>query len=129
MFANSMGGGLNLGFPDVCLTPPVPEPIPYPNLSIGPMAVPAVYNILYGGTPALNLASTNVFSQGDDPGIATGVVSHLVMGPTRPMTGSFTVLTGGIPTTRLTSVNTQNLFNAPGATITPSQLNVLLLAP
>ena len=28
MFANTMMGGLNLGFPDVCLTPPVAEPIP-----------------------------------------------------------------------------------------------------
>jgi hypothetical protein len=129
MFANTMMGGVNLGFPDVCLTPPVSEPIPYPNLSFGPMAVPAVYNVLYGGTPALNLLSTNVLSVGDDPGIATGVVSHLVMGPTRPVTGAFTVLTGGLPSTRLTSMNTQNLFNAPGVTLAPSQLNVLLLAP
>jgi hypothetical protein len=129
MFGNSMMGGLNLGFPDVCLTPPVPEPIPYPNLSIGPMAVPAVYNVLWCCTPALNLLSTNVMSQGDDPGIALGLVSHLVMGPTRPVTGAFTVLVGGIPATRLTSINEQNLFNSPGMSITPSQLNVLLLAP
>ena len=88
-------------------------------------------NVLYGGTPALNLLSTNVMSQGDDPGVALGVVSHLVMGPTRPVTGAFTVLTSRIPSTRLTSVNLHNLFNAPGMATSPRgfQLSVLLLAP
>lgn len=129
MFANSMMGGVNFGFPDVCLTPPAELPVPYPNLSMGPMAVPAAYNVLWGGTPALNLASTNVMSFGDTPGVELGVASGMVMGPTRPMTGAFTVLVDGMPATRLTSVNLQNNTNAPGMTIAPAQLKVLLLAP
>ena len=31
MFANTQMMGMDMGFPDVCLTPPVPAPVPYPN--------------------------------------------------------------------------------------------------
>ena len=43
MFANCQLGGMNLGFPDVCLTPsPVgPVPIPYPNMASGLTANPS----------------------------------------------------------------------------------------
>lgn len=130
MFANSMMGGMNLGFPDVCLTPPPPGvPIPYPNLSFGPMGVPAAYNVLFGGTPTLFLVSTNVMSLGDTPGIELGVASGMVMGPTHPVTGAFTVLVDGIPATRMTSINVQNNTNSPGMSLVPSQVKVLLLAP
>ncbi|MCA9621991.1 MAG: DUF4150 domain-containing protein, partial [Myxococcales bacterium] len=47
MFANTQMMGIDIGFPDVCLTPtPAPVPIPYPNIAMGPMGVPAAYNIL-----------------------------------------------------------------------------------
>ena len=51
------------------------------------------------------------------------------MGPSRPLTGAFTVLLDGMPATRLTSVNIQNSTNMVGMRIVPSQVNVLLLAP
>jgi hypothetical protein len=133
MFANTQMGGMNLGFPDVCMTPappaPTPIPIPYPNMSLGPLGVPFVPMVLYGGAPAHNLATIVPISMGDNPGIATGVASGTVMGPTRSLTGAFTVLVGGLPSTRLTSVNIQNSTNAPGMRIVPSQVKVLLLAP
>ncbi|AKT40633.1 DUF4150 domain-containing protein [Chondromyces crocatus] len=133
MFANTQMGGLNIGFPDVCMTPappaPAPIPIPYPNLSIGPLGVPFVPTVLYGGTPAHNMATMIPISMGDNPGIATGVASGTVMGPTRSLTAAFSVLVGGLPATRLTSVNIHNSTNAPGMRIVPSQVRVLLLAP
>jgi hypothetical protein len=133
MFANSQMGGLNFGIPDVCLTPappaPAPIPIPYPNFSLGPLGVPFVPTVLYGGTPAHNLATMIPISMGDNPGIATGVASGTVMGPTRSLVPSATVLVGGLPGTRLTTINIQNSTNAPGMRIVPSQLRVLLLAP
>ena len=50
--------GMDLGFPDVCLTPmPVPTPIPYPNIAMGPMGVPAAYNVLFFCAPAHNMAT------------------------------------------------------------------------
>ena len=129
MFANTQMGGMNLGFPDVCLTPPVPEPIPYPNLAFGPMGVPAVYNVLFECAPTHNLMTEIVLSLGDEPGIELGVASGEVMGPTRHLTAAFSVLVGGAPVTRLTSISLQNSTNCPGMRIVPSQLKVLVLAP
>jgi len=85
--------------------------------------------VLYGGTPAHNLATMVPISIGDCPGIATGIASGTVMGPTRSITAAFSVLVGGLPATRLTSINIQNSTNAPGMRIVPSQVKVLLLAP
>ncbi|WP_134888371.1 PAAR-like domain-containing protein, partial [Cronobacter sakazakii] len=41
MFANCQLFGMDLAFPDVCLTPmPAPTPIPYPDIALGPTAIP-----------------------------------------------------------------------------------------
>lgn len=131
MFANNMMVNMNLGFPDVCLTPmgPVITPVPYPNISTTDMAIPTVPNVLLDGTPAQNLLSWVVFSQGDDTGILGGVASGMDMGPTIPDTGAETVLVNAMPMTRLTSTNIQNMTNCPGMTITPGQFMMLVLAP
>lgn len=130
MFANSQMMGVDIGFPDVCLTPmPAPVPIPYPNIGLGPMAIPAAYNVLFMATPAHNMASTVVLTNGDNPGVATGVASGCVMGPARHVTASFTTLIGGLPCTRMTSIAIQNNTNCPGIRIVPSQIKVLVLAP
>jgi hypothetical protein len=100
MFANTQMMGMDMGFPDVCLTPtPAPVPIPYPNIAMGPMGVPAAYNVLFMCAPAHNMATTVPLSNGDNAGVAMGVASGMVMGPARPMTGAFTVLVGGMPAT------------------------------
>jgi hypothetical protein len=131
MFANSQMGGQDMGFPDVCLTPsPVgPVPIPYPNIAMGPTAVGAAYTVLLGAAPAHNMSTQIPLTNGDNAGVATGVASGMVMGPSRSLTASFTVLMGGSPATKLTSMSLQNSTNCPGARIAPSQVKVLLLAP
>ncbi|MBI4703787.1 MAG: DUF4150 domain-containing protein [Deltaproteobacteria bacterium] len=130
MFANTQMCGIDMGFPDVCLTPtPVPVPIPYPNIAAGPMGVPAVYNCLITGAPAHNMATTVPLTNADNAGVAMGVASGLVMGPARHLTASFTVLIGGLPATKMTSVALQNSTNCPGMRIVPSQPHVLLLSP
>ncbi len=130
MFANTQMGGMDFAFPDVCLTPmPVPVPIPYPNFALGPIGVPAAYNILYGGTPTHNLLTTIPLTLGDQPGVALGVASGMVMGPQRHLTAMFTHLVDGIPATRMTSIGLHNLTNMVGMRIVPSQFLVLLLGP
>jgi hypothetical protein len=133
MFANTQLGGVNTGFPDVCLTPappaPAPIPIPYPNIAVGTMGVPAAYNVLFMCAPAHNMGTTIPLSNGDNPGIATGVASGMVMGPTRHVLPAFTCLVGGMPVTRLTSVSIQNSTNCPGVRAVPSQVKVLILSP
>jgi len=129
MFANSQMMGVDLAFPDVCLTPPVPLPIPYPNVAAGPMGVPAAYKTLFMCTPAHNLSTVIPMTNGDNPGVALGVAAGTVMGPSRHITAAFTVLVGGIPATRLTSMTLQNSTNIVGARLVPSQFKVVLLAP
>ncbi|KYF94390.1 DUF4150 domain-containing protein [Sorangium sp. So ce388] len=130
MFANSQMMGVDLGIPDVCLTPsPAPVPVPYPNIAAGPMGVPAVYNVLFMAAPAHNLATTIPLTNGDNAGVAMGVASGTVMGPSRHLTGAFSVLIRGMPASRLTSMSLQNSTNCPGMRVSPSQVKVLLLAP
>lgn len=131
MFANTQMMGIDIAFPDVCRTPTPagPIPIPYPNVALGPMAVSAVYKVLFMGMPAHNMASTVVISNGDNAGLALGLVSGSVMGPSRHLTGAFTTLIGGLPATRLTSMSLQNRTNCIGARVVPSQLKVLILSP
>ncbi|AHG20856.1 type VI secretion protein [Chania multitudinisentens RB-25] len=130
MFANCQLMGVDMAFPDVCLTPtPAPTPIPYPDIAMGPTAIPNAYNILFMGMPAHNMATVTPLTNGDNVGIATGVASGTVMGPSRHLTAAFTVLVKGTPATRLTSVSLQNSTNMVGMRTVPSQLKVLLLAP
>ena len=131
MFANSQMMGMDLAFPDVCLTPagPVVVPIPCPNIAMGPTAIPSQMIVLIEAMPAHNLGTVTPLTNGDNAGVATGVASGLVMGPSRHLTAAFTVLFGGMPATRLTSMSLQNSTNAPGARLVPSQVKVLLLAP
>ena len=63
------------------------------------------------------------------PGVLMGVASETVMGPSRHLTGAFTVLVGGAPATRMTNMSLQNSTNCPGARVVPSQTKVLILAP
>jgi hypothetical protein len=129
MFANTQMMGMDTGFPDVCLTPTPagPVPIPYPNIAMGPMGVPAAYKVLFLGTPAHNMSTVIPLSNGDNAVVATGVASGMVMGPARHMTAAFTCLVGGMPATRLTSASLQNSTNCPGVRVVPSQTKVLLL--
>lgn len=131
MFANTQMMGMDMGFPDVCLTPagPAVVPIPYPNIAMGPMGVPAAYTILFVCAPAHNMSTMIPLTNGDNAGVAMGVASGTVMGPSRHLTAAFTVLLAGMPATRLTSMSLQNSTNCPGARIVPSQTKVLLLAP
>lgn len=132
MFANTQMMGMDLGFPDVCLTPTpagVPAPIPYPNIGMGPAGVPAAYNVLFFAAPAHNLGTTVPLTLGDQPGIALGMASGMVMGPSRHLTGAFTCLVGGMPATRMTSMSLHNGTNCPGMRLLPSQPKVVILAP
>ena len=130
MFANTQMMGMDLGFPDVCLTPtPAPVPIPYPNIAMGPMAASFIPTILTMCMPNHNMGTSIPMTNGDNAGVSMGVASGTVMGPQRHVTGAFTVLMMGMPATRLTSVSIGNSTNAPGARIVPSQAQVLLLAP
>ena len=81
MFANTQMSAINLGFPDVCktLVVLVIVPIPYPNLAPTSTAIPNIPNLFIMAMPEHNLMTTVPMSNGDQPGIAMGVVSNLIM--------------------------------------------------
>ena len=133
MFALSMGVGMDMCFPDVCLTPTPagPLPIPYPNMAMSASTMPMAFTVLTECTPTLNMMSKGLVSMGDQTGVAMGAVSHLVAGQTSYMVGCFTIMMGGAPAQRLTSVTGQNCLgvmpNGPGVCLVPSQVTLLTL--
>jgi carboxyl-terminal processing protease len=114
---------MNMGFPDVCLTPagPVPVPIPYPNMGMNAMAVPFLPTILLSFMPALNMLSTIPLTLGDQPGCA----NPLFMEMGAYTVGNPVVLLEGLPAVNLTCPTTGNMMNNPvGIVAVPSVTNV-----
>jgi len=132
MFANCQLGGMDFGFPDVCLTPAlVPVPIPYPNMSMGMTANPATAckKVYLSCMPAHNLMTMGTISMGDNAGVNLGVASGTVMGPCKHLMGCVGVIYEGSPVTKMTSPTGQNgiSLNAPGLTLVPSQFKVMVM--
>lgn len=132
MFANTQMPAINLGFPDVCKTivGPAVVPIPYPNLAPTATAIPNIPNIFTMAMPDHNLMTTVPLSNGDEAGVAMGVVSSLIMGPVRHMFGSVKVFKSVMPATKMLSPTGHNgaALNVPGMTLTPCQPKVLILS-
>ncbi len=131
MFANTSLCVLNFAFPDVCQvpTPAGPVPTPFPNFALSITHIPSQFVVVIGGGLAENLLTQGTISNGDEPGVALGVVSGTVMGPDRYFLGSFKVIIGCAFVTRLTSLTGQNglIGNMVGMSITPSQICVIVL--
>ena len=135
MFANCSLPGMDIGLPDVCLTPtppnPVPVPVPYPNTSEKMMAIPPTANLKHfiSMMPAHSMETTIPMTAGDNAGVSTGVTSGTVMGPSRNTMGSTKVFTGGMPATKWLSNSLQNSTNVPGgSTLVPSQFKVFIMS-
>lgn len=121
--ASNRGAGMNIGFPDVCLTPTPagPVPIPYPNFALNAQAVAFSPVVKVSGVHALNLGSKIPMTFGDDAGTAHPVfkqVGAYVM-------GNPTVNIDKLPAINLTCPTTGNAGNnAVGAVLVPSAVNV-----
>ena len=120
--ASNAGAGMNIGFPDVCVTPvgPVPTPIPYPNMALNATMVPFAPNVLVSFVPALNMGSVAPMTLGDQAGVLSPF-----MGPGMATMGNPTVLVNALPATNLLCPTTgNNMINALGAVMVPSITNV-----
>ena len=121
--ASNKGAGMNLGFPDVCLTPagPVPVPIPYPNMAMNAMAAPFCPTILLTCVPALNMGSIIPMTMGMQPGVANPLYMQMGM----YTMGNPMILLQGLPAINLTCPTTGNAMNnAVGAVLVPSVTTV-----
>ncbi len=123
--------GMHFGFPDVCKVPtPVgPIPTPFPNIALTPTSIPSQVKVLAMCMPSSNLMTTTPISNGDNPGVAMGLLSGIVMGPGSAMMGSTNVLVGGPPVAKFAMPTKQNGVspNTVGMTIVPSQIKVMAL--
>lgn len=128
MFACTMEKGNAMAMPDVCKTPPMGTPVPYPNTAEMPLAAPPTKKILVVGAPALNQASSVPMTMGDNAGLMGGVTSSTVMSEMKFSQGSTKVSLEGSPAVRLTTPTTHNNQNAIGTVIVPSQEKVMILS-
>ncbi len=129
-FANNNLCVINLAFPDVCNTPtPVgPIPVPMVNIAFSCTHIPSVINVIIGGGMAENLMTFGTLSDFDEAGAAMGVASGTIIGPDHAVVGSFKALIGPAPGTKMLSITIQNTVNAPGASLSPGQVQVMILS-
>lgn len=127
MLVNSQGPAPAMGvaFPDLLLEPPFGEPVPLENTSLGPTAIPTCYNVFLMGMPAHNLATMRPVSI-DGPGV--GALCGADFGPARDMIGCTNLFLGGPPATKVAMPTNQNLVNAFGLNVSPSQFVLDCLA-
>ena len=129
--ASTTAGGQCLGFPDVCKTPSPagPIPIPYPNIGMVNQAKKTATKCKFGGKPVVLKKSEISRSQGDEAGVAGGVISSKNMDKVTFKKGSSKVKVQGSPVVYLTAMSAHNGSNAnfpAGAQIAPSQTKVLV---
>ena len=127
--ASNKGVGMNIGFPDVCLTPvgPAVVPIPYPNMALNAMAVPFSPIVKVTMMPALNMGSKIPMTMGDEPGVAHPMYKQM---------GAYTMGNPIVYVDKLPAINLlcpttgNNMNDGLGAVLVPSVTNVLYtLAP
>lgn len=119
--ACNRGAGANIHTPDVCLTPPVPVPVPYVNTAFNVTAVAFVPHVFVAGLNAHNLGTILASSTGDEPGVA----HWTIMGFSKYVVGNPIVNVGMLPGENLTCASIGNSGNAAsGMCAVPSAVNV-----
>lgn len=129
--ASSTGGGQCFAFPDVCKTPSPagPVPIPYPNIGQVMQCSGTSTKVKICQKPAVTKSSKMNMSQGDEAGVAGGVVSNQNMNKIQYRKGSGKVKMQGKEAEYLSAMTAHNGSNAnmpAGAQIAPSQVKVLV---
>jgi len=117
------GVGGTFAFPDVCLTPmvPSPVPIPYPNIGFTAMSVPFSPKVMLTMVNAINMSTGLMLTTGDEGGVAHPTFK----GMARYTMGNPIVFIHMLPAIMLCALSTGNNFNAPlGANLIPSITNV-----
>lgn len=131
MFAVTKQNGQCMAMPDLCKTPAPPAPpipIPYPNIAMPMMGNPCTMKVLISGMPVLTKASTIPMTNGDQAGMAGGVVSGKMMGKAEFINGSMAVKFEGNPVVKLGDPTKHNEGNGIGAVLAPSQAVVMIMS-
>lgn len=84
-------GDPHLVFPDVCLTPPIPLPIPYPNLGLSADTSGGPVTVTVEGQMPMVKAAKYVKTSGDEAGSGGGVLSGTKLGEAEFLLYSFDI--------------------------------------
>lgn len=127
---SSKAGGTCFAFPDVCLVPAAPNPVPtpFPNTGQCTDATGTVSAVLIENHEVLVETSSLSQSSGDEAGTGGGVVSGTFRGVVKFKTASSKVIAKGKRVILLGAVTAHNGDNAnmpAGQQIAPSQSRVL----
>ena len=132
MFITTKMAGICFAFPDVCKvpTPAGPIPTPFPNLAQCPMALAptCALKVKVLNQPVMTLNSKILRTQGDEAGVAGGVISSMFGDQAAYNLGSTKVMVEGSPAVtafKLTRHNGANANMPAGNQIVPSQFKVL----
>lgn len=122
--ASNRGAGMNVGFPDVCLTPaaPAPIPVPYPNIGMNAQAQAFSTTVKISGVNALNMGSMISMTTGDEGGSAHPTIK----GMGKYTMGNPIVSIDKLPAINLALPTTGNMMNnGLGLVAVPSAVNVM----
>ena len=127
---STKAGGMCFAFPDVCLVPSVPSPIPtpLPNMAQCADAQGTVDAVLVQNKEVIVETSSIPMSSGDEPGTGGGVVSGTFIGCVKFKTASAKVRAKGKRVALMGAVTAHNGDNAnmpAGQQIVPSQGKVM----
>ena len=123
---STKAGGTCLGFPDVCLVPSAPSPIPtpFPNNAQCSDAQGTIDAVLVQNKEVLVETSSIPMSSGDEAGTGGGVMSGTFMGVVKFKTASSKIYAKGKRVILLGAVTAHNGDNAnmpAGQQVAPSQ--------
>lgn len=134
MSGSTKGGGMCQASPDVCKVPAAPPPgavipTPFPNMGQMVQAVNTSLKVKFFAAEVVTIKSQIPMSQGDEAGVAGGMVSGQIMGPVSFKKGSAKVLVEGVGVVYQSAVTAHNGANAnapAGMQQAPSQTKVLV---
>jgi hypothetical protein len=132
MFALTLKGGVCQSTPpDVCKTPAPPGPpvpMPYVNIFQCNMVNPstACSKVFIDGAPALNIKSQSLISNGDEAGVAGGVVSGKFIGQGEFIMGSQKVQLESKAAVSQGATTKHNNGNTTGMCSTSGQSKVMI---
>jgi hypothetical protein len=105
--------GTTIAFPDVCLTPAPPVPIPYPNIAMSSDTDKGSKKVKCDGNPICLKDSNFSRSSGDEAGVNKGVASGKNMGKAEFVNYSFDVKVEGKNVARALDLMLHNDKNTP----------------
>lgn len=99
--------------PDVCKTPPIPTPVPYPNISFSHFLAKGTTTVKADGGNMIAIKGSELsMSTGDEPGVAGGIKSSTFIQEATWITYSLDVKMNGKNACRLTDKLWMNHMNA-----------------